>query len=204
MTIASEELDKLAKSAALLSVIAAQPESPYFQQMAEAFSALQALMVGQPVQLVNLQLPRVGTDADLLEKDLASYSLPALALDADAQAVRVRCWGSWAVGAATDTRRIRLYFGAAAVLDINLAQPDSTGWRIEAVIGRTGAASQNTWGEGVVGRDPLVDVGVRVVLDATAAEDLSAAITVKVSGQNLVTGAANTIVCNGFAVELLK
>ncbi len=165
--------------------------------VAEAFATLENL--GEPVQSLSVQAPNVGTDADTVEKILGTFTLPGGTLASEVEAVKITAFGTWATG--TDSRRIRLYFGATVVLDANQIHYAVSSWRVSALVLRDGAASQVALGEGIIGADPTIDE-VRDLLSTTPAETMSGDIVIKVTGQNTVA-TLNTIVLGGMLVQLI-
>ena len=165
--------------------------------VAEAFATLENL--GEPVQSLSVQAPNVGTDADTVEKILGTFTLPGGTLASEVEAVKITAFGTWATG--TDSRRIRLYFGATVVLDANQIHNAASSWRVSALVLRDGAASQVALGEGIIGADPTIDE-LRDLLSTTPAETMSGDIVIKVTGQNTVA-TLNTIVLGGMLVQLI-
>lgn len=128
------------------------------------------------------------------ETDLISYSLPASSLSSNGDAVRVRIAGTTAAN--SNTKTIRLYFGASVVIsnDITTA-PSNKAWDFEALIFRDSSSTQEFVATGRVG----------AVLQTTAMSSLSAtmsgAITIKVTGQGAAT---NDITAKFLSVEFLN
>lgn len=146
--------------------------------------------------VLHVNTTQVGTIADTNETDLWSYALPANTLSADGKGVRIRAWGT--TGATANTKTLRLYVGATALFTLGPSAYNNLGWHIDAIVVRTGAATQlaETWA--VIG----VVTGA-VNQGATPAADTTAAITLKVTGQN-GTAAANDVVLKGAIVEALN
>lgn len=134
---------------------------------------------------------QVGTDADLLEKDLWTYDLPANTLSADGKGIRITAWGSGAANA--NSKTIRGHWGATVVV-LQGASINASGWRVVYEVVRTGASAQV--GQGNLWANALTSINVPVA----PAEDTSGAITIKVTGQNAVAS-ANDIVFRGAIVE---
>lgn len=128
------------------------------------------------------------------ETDLISYTLPANSLSANGKGVRVRVAGITAAN--SNTKTIRLYFGASVVISNDITTtPNNKSWEFEATIWRDSASTQEHLSRGSVGS----------VLQTTAYGGLSATmtstITIKVTGQ----GAATTDITGKFlTVEFLN
>jgi len=141
---------------------------------------------------------QVGTDADVLEKDLHTYTLPAGSLGIDGQTIRYVAQGTFQAN--TNTKTIRIYFGATVALTFT-GDTDNNGggWRLEMEVQRTGAAAQKAsailWDQGATA------AGINLAV-TTPGETLSGAVVVKVTGQN-GTATANDIVAERSHVEFL-
>lgn len=138
----------------------------------------------------------VGTDADMLEKVLKTYSLPANYLVTTGDKIIVKAYFTTAANA--NGKTIRLYFGAT-VIDTYVGNFNAASFWVEFEVIRTGAATEFC-------KASLVSDATTALVDAgfnTAAESLAGTVVVKVSGQNAVA-AANDIVCKQMDVELRK
>lgn len=132
------------------------------------------------------------------EDTLMTYSLPANALSANGKAVRITAWGTTAANANTKTHK--LHFGSTAVATFSNTG-SAQNWFFMATVVRTGAAAQEAFvwaGKGTSGNFALGDVE-----RTTPAEDVTAAITIKVTGQS-TEGATNDVVQRGMIVEILN
>ena len=138
----------------------------------------------------------VGTTAVITEETLASVSLEAAALAVNGQLIRAYAWGTTAANA--NIKTIRLKFGATvvAINDVTIA-PVGVVWELRAIVARTGAATQEAVGNGVVG------AVAQTVSNTQPAETLSGAVAVALTGQNGIA-AANEIVCRGLLVEVMQ
>ncbi len=143
----------------------------------------------------NVQTTDVGTDADTAEKDLITYTLPANSLSTDGKLVRITAWGSFAENG--NTKTIRLKFGSAIIRAIGPAGLNGLDWRIDGLVIRTGAATQETMAT------EFLDVNAQDTTISTSAEDLSGAVVIKITGQN-GTATTNDIVAKGMLVEYLN
>jgi hypothetical protein len=127
------------------------------------------------------------------ETDLKTYSLPAGTLSTNGDSVRVTVTGS-AIGD-TNSKTVRLYFGATVVLTYPITGADDTAWRMWAEITRTGATAQIACGQ-----FDTVGSGAGFTTSAPA-ETLANAITIKMTGQAAV--GASSVTAKNFSVEFL-
>lgn len=137
------------------------------------------------------------TGADTNETDLWTYSLPANTLSANGKGVRVTAWGNKAANANTVTPR--LYFGATVLASASIVTSGAV-WRITADVLRTGASAETAFATimyAASGNDSNF-----VPSRPEPAADTTAAITIKVTGQN-GTASAGDIVFRGAIVELI-
>ena len=126
--------------------------------------------------------------------NLKSYALPANALAANGQAIRVTAWGTTANNG--NAKALRIAFGATLVANFTLATGTAAAWIVKALVSRTGAATQ----------DAVQEYGQHSSTSATGpnittpAETLSGAVTVQCSCTQ--TSAAD-VVQEGLLVEYL-
>lgn len=126
--------------------------------------------------------------------DLISYSVPANTLYTNGKTIRVTAWGTTANNA--NAKTLTLNVGSQAVVSTGLTTNLAGMWRIEALIVRTGASTQDIVASTTQGATVIFDQE----LTAGTQTDTSA-ITIK------CTGAATTnddIVQEGLLVELLN
>jgi len=113
------------------------------------------------------------------ETDLYTYSVPASTLLTNGNGLHLECGGTFAGTANTD-KRLRVKFGATTLWDSGtLAITSAAAWAIQANVLRSGAATQ---------KGSVAFASSSTVLPAsggysTAAETLSGAVTIKVTGQ---------------------
>lgn len=143
----------------------------------------------------NVNTTAAGTPASTAETDLITYSLPANSLSANGQLLRITVWGT--TGANGNTKTIRLYFGGTVVRQIGPTAPNNQDWRIEAIVVRTGANTQDAFGF------EMVDASNVFTTHSEPSDDTTGAITIKVTGEN-GTAASNDIVAEGLLVEYLN
>ncbi len=149
--------------------------------------------LAQFVGVANVNTTAVGTDANTTEKDLLTYSLPADSLSADGKLVRITAWGTVT---SASSKTVRLKFGATVIREIATSS-GGLDWRIDGVVIRTGATTQDAMATG-----SLDTIAPDTTL-STPAETLSGAVVIKVTGQN-GTATANDIVAEGMLVEFLN
>lgn len=146
--------------------------------------------------VLTVSTTQAGTGANTDETDLWSYSLPANTLNVNGKGVRVSVSVVYAANA--NTKTAKLYFGSHVVTltPTTTAANNISGYHIINVI-RTGASAQIRFGIGTIGTAP------QAVSMQTPAEDTTAAITIKVTGQN-GSAVANDIVFRGAIVEVIN
>lgn len=142
---------------------------------------------------VHVNTTSVGTDADTVEKDLLTYTLPANSLNADGKGVRITTWITTA--ATANEKTIRLYFGSTVVRQIGTSVLNNQSMFAQGIIIRTGASTQDAVG---------IEVGntTAFAIFTAPAEDTTGTIVIKVTGQNS-SAAANDIVAQGLMVEYI-
>jgi len=134
-----------------------------------------------------------GTLASTAEMDLYTYVLPSPGgLVLDNCALKITAWGQFAANG--NTKTVRLRFGSA-----NFAGPTGTfngvDWRGEWVIHRVSATLQKAYRTSwVSGNSP------EVASNLGAGENLDAAVTIRLTGQN-GTASANDIIVDGWTIE---
>lgn len=132
------------------------------------------------------------------EDDLMTYALPAGALASDGQVVRVIFWGTMAANG--NVKRLRAYFGATSIeMTVAGHAPNDAKWSGSFYIVRTGAATQILFGD-MRERDAAATSFNFVPAEATPAETLSGAVTIKMTGE---ATSNNDIVQKGMIVEIL-
>lgn len=140
----------------------------------------------------------VGTPANTTETDLQSYAMPGGTLGVDGQVLRVRAAG--ALAATTRSRTVRLYVGATVVSSVAMSANTTTLWTAEALIIRTGAATQTVYAIFTPGGSAAASV---TSTRTTTTETLSGSVTIKVTGQVGGTPVANDITCDLLIAEKL-
>lgn len=138
------------------------------------------------------QLTQVATAANTVETTLQTYSLPANAFNNNGISVRIKAWGSFAANA--NNKTVKLYFGAVSFVNSGAVAGNNVKWIIEGTVHRVGATSQKCNGHFIYG---TTEVGVQ---NNAATETDTAAIVIKVTGQN-GSSSASDIVCEGMIVD---
>lgn len=133
------------------------------------------VMVGgsSDVQVSTAGVGNVGTGED----DLLTYTLPASALGTDGDYIEITGFGTFAANA--NNKRVRVYFGATAILDTTALPLNGGTWNFRSKVFRTGAATQQTetmWLKSGSGAAILVNI-------ASPTETLSSTVVVKVTGE---------------------
>jgi hypothetical protein len=103
-------------------------------------STLEATMVG----VANVNTTAVGNVGGGTD-DLITYTLPANALSANGKGVRITAWGTTANNA--NAKTVTLAFGGQTIMTQALTISIAGTWRIEAVVVKNGANTQDIWAE---------------------------------------------------------
>jgi hypothetical protein len=127
------------------------------------------------------------------ETDLGTYSLPASTLGTDGQILLVGAFGTFANTANTKTWRFK--FAATSVTLAAIATAGVDAWQMRAEIMRVTSTTQKI----IVRISCGVGTGTDRLFYTTAAETLSSAITVRVTGQSSV--ASNDITEEAFYIK---
>lgn len=133
----------------------------------------------------------VGNGVDTTEDVLYTFSLPADSLTVTGQGLEITAYGTLANNG--NNKTVRLYFGTQ-VYSLGTVTTANAVWSAKLTVTRTGAGAQLILGEGLIGATPIA----RTLL--TGAEDDTAAIVIKVTGQS-GTAAANNIVAKSMVVS---
>lgn len=149
---------------------------------------------------VNTFAVATGTIADTNETVLWTYTLPANSLNANGTKIRIRAWGACAANA--NNKTMRLYFGATVLNLSGTAAFNNNTFQYDAIVIRTGAATQVALavGDTATAGAGLAGTNLGNHIQTAPTEDTTAAIVVKVTGQNAVAS-ANDILLKGAVVE---
>lgn len=153
-----------------------------------------ALSSFRPGGVIHVNTTAVGTDADTAEKNLMTFSLPANTLNANGKGLRITSKVSTAANA--NGKTIKLYFGAAAIWT-SAGNVNNELFNVDCIIFRTSAGNQK-------GTVFSINVNGDIQnIKFTKTENETAAITIKITGQNVVAQ-ANDIVAELFLIEFLN
>lgn len=136
----------------------------------------------------------VGNGADTTEDTLKTFSLPANSLDVVGRSVYIYAWGSYANN--TNTKAAKLYFGSTSIA---AATGNNVGWALEMIVGKSAANKQVISSQNITST-----THGGVTNSAAAAETDTAAITIKVTGQDSTSANANAIVLNGMYINFFN
>jgi hypothetical protein len=126
------------------------------------------------------------------ETDLYTYTMPANALNANNQSVRVTCWGNFAANG--NTKAVNVYLGSSVIASMAGLTDSGTSWTVQTLAIRTGAATQNRMAVNTHGGTVTTQTG-------TGNQDTTAAIIIKVTGTS-ATGSGD-VTAFGMVVEWL-
>lgn len=144
---------------------------------------------GGTLNLTSTGVGNVGAGTD----DLITYSLPANALTASGRGLRIRAWGITANNG--NAKTVTLDFGSQVVMTQALTTSIAGTWRIDAIIARTGASTQDVFAELL---QLATIVHKQTITAGTQTE--TGAITIKCTG---TATSNNDIVNEGLLVEFL-
>lgn len=160
------------------------------QLIASINSGIQSKLYGNGVA--------AATTAVTTEETLFTYSLPANYLANAGDAVRVEC--SAATGATANNKTLRLYFGSA-VVSTGAVAANAQNLYLNYTVTRGASASAQAFAAGGVGGTNSATLVAQV--NTAATEDLTAAVTIRCTGQN-GTAAAGDISAKSMIVEAIK
>lgn len=129
------------------------------------------------------------------EQTLATYSLPANALDQAGRRVRIRAAFHCATNA--NNKTMKLYFGASVITTPTAATSNKNAFLTLDVV-KSGASTQIVWGTGQVDT-----TAVTPYVNASGSDTDTAAIVIKATGTD-GTDSAGDIVLDAFSVEYVS
>lgn len=135
------------------------------------------------------------TAAGTAEQVLATYSLPANALDTAGRRIRVRV--AFHAAANANNKTVKLYFGASVITTATAATNNKNGF-LEMDIVKTGASTQIVWAKGGVDT-----TAVTPYVNASSTEADTAAIVIKATGTD-GTDSAGDITVDDFSVQYMN
>lgn len=134
------------------------------------------------------------------EDNLITYAVPGAELGKNGDFLEFDVWGSFAANA--NTKDLKVYFGAAVIIDTTALVLNGLDWRAHGKIVRTGAATQTATTELTIGGTLLSALNGTIVKTSAPTETLSANVTFKCTGTD--SGGVpvdNSIVQNGMVIK---
>jgi hypothetical protein len=149
----------------------------------------------QPMGVLNTISATAATAAGTAEQTLATYSLPANALDQAGRKLRIRT--AWHAATNSNNKTVKLYFGASSISTGTLTTSNKNGW-LELIVTKSGSSTQIVWGTGLVDTTAITPY-----LNASGSDTDTAAIVIKATGQD-GTDSAGDITLHDFFVEYMN
>ena len=134
-----------------------------------------------------------GNGADTTEDTLATFALPAKALDVAGRGVYIYAFGTYANN--TNTKAAKLYFGGTSQA---VATGNNVSWAIEAIVMKSASNVQQ------INFQPVQGTTHGGTVTAAGSETDTAAITIKLTGTDSTSATANSIVLNGMFVNFMN
>jgi hypothetical protein len=153
-----------------------------------------ALMSGPEGVLYGISAS-VATATGTSEQVLGTYSLPANSLDKAGR--RLRISAAFANAANANNKTAKLYFGSSVISTPTAATNGKHTW-LDLYVNKTGANTQLVYGSGCVDTTPVTPY-----VNASSAETDTAAITIKATGTDGTSSAADITLID-FLVEYLN
>lgn len=138
----------------------------------------------------------VGNTADTNEDDLMTYLLPANRLNANGDLLKIEAVFTCAANA--DTKQVKLYFGATAVLTVAAVAQNGGVMVVEATVVRTGVAAQLSWAWAI--KTDGAGTTTSQAGTTSPGATLSGTITIKATGKS-GTATASNISQNSLVVQ---
>lgn len=168
------------------------PTNGYYFEVDQTNKTIKAFKA-QSTGILTVNLTAVG-NVTTGEDDLMTYALPASILSANGMGVRVTAWGITANNA--NTKTVKAFFGATAVLTQALTASIAGSWHIQGVTFRTGVDTQDN---SYALNQGATDIA-HAEFTATTIDD-GAAITIKLTGESNVS--TDDIIQEGLMIELI-
>ena len=145
----------------------------------------------------------VGNTATTNEEDLHTFTVPAGRLVATGDAIFIRSWVFNAANA--NSKRTRVYFGSTLIGDSTALGSNNNWWAFEALIFRTGAATQKSvLTAHNIGNDSAWNTAAGGALNGTSpTETLSGTVDIRITGTSPITGAANDVQVYATTIDYL-
>lgn len=150
---------------------------------------------GAPVTVLHTNVTSAGNIANVNEQTLWTYTLPANTLSADGKGLRITV--AWTTAANANNKVQKVYFGATQIATRSTGD-SAKHWHATFEVMRTGAATQRALGV------MLMQTGLHGVPLTAPAEDTTAAIVIKFTGQSDISGAANDVVFQYAVIETIN
>lgn len=149
----------------------------------------------QPMGVLNGTIATAATAGGTTEQTLATYSLPANALDQTGRRIRIRA--AFHCASNGNNKTMKLYFGASVITTPTAATNNKNAY-LELEVVKSGASTQIVWGKG------LVDTtAVTPYVNASGSDTDTAAIVIKATGTD-GTDSASDIVLDDFSVQYMN
>lgn len=145
---------------------------------------------------LKVDLTSAGNGADQTEDTLRSYSIAANTMGTNGvQGFRIRAFG--VTGASGDNKVVKLYFGSTSVSSGTITD-NAKNWFFDMTVWRSGASTQ------VVVCEVQHDTTANAPTVTTATETETAAILVKVTGQDSSASTANMVILKALEVTAIE
>lgn len=151
------------------------------------------LLAAQATRRLFQNITTVGLAASVAEQVLHTFDVPANTLVNVGDAIRIRTWIKCAGN--FNNKGAKVYFGATVLGDSTQQTFNNVGFAVDAYVFRVSSSAQKAILHAL---QPNVNASWSVAAgggfdDSAPAEDLTAPVTVKVTGISAVAGAANDI-----------
>jgi len=130
----------------------------------------------------------VQTDADTVEKVLASFTLKGGTLSRNSQRLKIRAFGLNGATANVKNYRIRVGGLGGTVIVARSSSGNATGWELEALIYRLTQVSQRSFGRSDTGIGGTISA-----INTPTTFDLDTDLVIVLTGQNNVAAAGDII-----------
>lgn len=154
-------------------------------------------LFGAVISLLDSQtsLAGVGNAADATDDTLFTKTILGNTLTQAGSAIRIRAQGVTAANG--NNKRVTLVFGGTTLVTSGTITSNGLAWVAEAIIYRTGAATQ------VAVATFMVSGGTMVLTKSAPTETLSGSVAAKVTGASQTSSAANDVLGHGWTVEAM-
>ena len=149
----------------------------------------------KPAGLLYTTTATASTATGTGEQVLATYSLPANALDVTGRTLRIKA--AFTAASNGNNKTFKLYFGASAITSGTLTTSGKNGVA-ELIVTKSGSSTQIVYGTMLVDTTPITPY-----VNASGSDTDTSAITIKFSGTD-GTNSAGDIVLDSFTIEYLN